>query len=184
MTRPLWQLSACEMREGLRARRFLATEIIESVAGRISTRNGHINAIVDDYTDQALREAEAADAASANGHAIGPLHGIPVTIKTNIDVSGTPTPNGLPIFKDLIAPDDAPVVRNLRQAGAIVIGRTNTPELSMRATTDNPLHGQLIPGRKFGIEVIPQEGGVLKFERTLPKAVSYTHLTMPTILLV
>ena len=55
MTRPLWQLSACEMREGLRARRFLATEIIESVAGRISTRNGHINAIVDDYTDQALR---------------------------------------------------------------------------------------------------------------------------------
>ena len=142
MTRPLWQLSACEMREGLRARRFLATEIIESVAGRISTRNGHVNAIVDDYTDQALREAEAADAASANGHAIGPLHGIPVTIKTNIDVSGTPTPNGLPIFKDLIAPDDAPVVRNLRQAGAIVIGRTNTPELSMRATTDNPLHGK------------------------------------------
>ena len=76
MTRPLWQLSACEMREGLRARRFLATEIIESVAGRISTRNGHVNAIVDDYTDQALREAEAADAASANGHAIGPLHGM------------------------------------------------------------------------------------------------------------
>ena len=142
MTRPLWQLSACEMREGLRARRFLSTEIIESVAGRISTRNGHINAIVDDYTDQALREAEAADAASANGRAIGPLHGIPVTIKTNIDVSGTPTPNGLPIFKDLIAPDDAPVVRNLRQAGALVIGRTNTPELSMRATTDNPLHGK------------------------------------------
>ena len=93
MTRPLWQLSACEMREGLRARRFLATEIIESVAGRISTRNGHVNAIVDDYTDQALREAEAADAASANGHAIGPLHGIPVTIKTNNDVSGTPKPN-------------------------------------------------------------------------------------------
>ena len=61
MTRPLWQLSACEMREGLRARRFLATEIIESVAGRISNRNGHINAIVDDYTDQALREAEGAD---------------------------------------------------------------------------------------------------------------------------
>ena len=142
MTRPLWQLSACEMREGLRARRFLAIEIMESVTGRVRALNGHLNAIVSDYTEQALIDAKAADAAAASGGAMGPLHGVPVTIKTNIDVSGTPTPNGLPVFKDLIAPDDSPVVRNLRRAGAIVIGRTNTPELSMRATTDNPLHGR------------------------------------------
>ncbi|MDE0919578.1 MAG: amidase [Arenicellales bacterium] len=142
MTRPLWQLSACEMSEGLRARRFLAVEIMQSVTDRIGALNEHLNAIVSDYTEQALIDAEVADAASASGGAMGPLHGIPVTIKTNVDVSGTPTPNGLPVFKDLIAPDDSPVVRNLRRAGAIVIGRTNTPELSMRATTDNPLHGR------------------------------------------
>ena len=142
MTRPLWQLSACEMSEGLRARRFLAIEIMESVTGRGRALNGHLNAIVSDYTEQALIDAKAADAAAASGGAMGPLHGVPVTIKTNIDVSGTPTPNGLPVFKDLIAPDDSPVVRNLRRAGAIIIGRTNTPELSMRATTDNPLHGR------------------------------------------
>ena len=138
MTRPLWQLSACEMSEGLRARRFLAIEIMESVTGRVRALNGHLNAIVSNYTEQALIDAKAADAAAASGGTMGPLHGVPVTIKTNIDVSGTPTPNGLPVFKDLIAPDDSPVVRNLRRAGAIIIGRTNTPELSMRATTDNP----------------------------------------------
>ncbi|HCV20061.1 MAG TPA: amidase, partial [Gammaproteobacteria bacterium] len=71
-----------------------------------------------------------------------PLHGVPVTIKSNIDVAGKPTPNGLPAFKDLIAPADSPVVSNLKKAGAIIIGRTNTPELSMRLTTDNPLHGR------------------------------------------
>ena len=67
---------------------------------------------------------------------------MPVTIKTNVDVEGKPTPNGLPAFADLIAPADAPIVSNLKKAGAIIIGRTNTPELSMRFNTDNPLHGR------------------------------------------
>ena len=73
MTRPLWQLSACEMSEGLRARRFLAIEIMESVTGRVRALNGHLNAIVSDYTEQALIDAKAADAAAASGGAMGPL---------------------------------------------------------------------------------------------------------------
>ena len=70
----------------------------------------------------------------------GPLHGVPVTIKENVDQRGKPTPSGLPAFAGLIAPDDAPLVRNLRRAGAIIVG--GRTELSMRATTDNPLHGR------------------------------------------
>jgi amidase len=65
-----------------------------------------------------------------------------VTIKVNIDQEGQATTNGLPAFANLIAPGDSPVVRNLRRAGAIIVGRTNTPEVSMRATTVNPLHGR------------------------------------------
>ena len=80
----------------------------------------------------------------ASGRQRGPLHGVPVTIKENVDQQGKPTPNGLPAFETVIAPDDAPVVANLRRAGAIIVGRTNTPELSMRATTDNPLHGRTL----------------------------------------
>ena len=65
-----------------------------------------------------------------------PLHGVPVTIKINVDQTGHATSNGIPALKDLIAPDDAPVVQNLERAGAVVIGRTNTPEFSFRADTD------------------------------------------------
>jgi amidase len=114
---------------------------MESVAGRIRKKNDALNAIVYDYTDEALGGAQRADEELAAGRARGPLHGVPVTIKENVDQEGKPTPNGLPAFAGVIAPADAPLVRNLRRAGAIIVGRTNTPELSMRATTDNPLHG-------------------------------------------
>ena len=66
---------------------------------------------------------------------------MPVTVKVNVDTKGRATTNGMEIFKDTIAPDHSPVVSNLLKAGAILIGRTNTPEMSMRLTTDNPLHG-------------------------------------------
>jgi amidase len=117
---------------------------MESVVQRIQSKNKALNAIVYDYTEEALAEARRADEELAAGRIRGRLHGVPVTIKENADQQGKPTPNGLPAFEKVIAPDDAPVVRNLRQAGAIIVGRTNTPELSMRATTDNPLHGRTV----------------------------------------
>ena len=99
------------------------------------------NAVVEDLSGPALARADALDAARARGEAVGPLHGVPITIKINVDQAGHATSNGLPVLKDAIAQDDAPVVRNLCNAGAVVIGRTNTPEFSFRAETDNPLFG-------------------------------------------
>jgi amidase len=142
MADDLWRRSACDLAEGIRLRKFSCREVMDSVARRIRVRNGALNAIVFDYTEEALAEADRADTELAAGRVRGPLHGVPVTIKENVDQRGKPTPNGLPAFANVIAPDDAPLVRNLKAAGAIVVGRTNTPELSMRATTDNPLHGR------------------------------------------
>ncbi len=144
MADDLWQLSAVEMAEGISQGRYSCREVMASVVGRIRTRNPALNAIVYDHTEEALGEATRADKELEAGRARGPLHGVPVTIKENVDQRGKPTPNGLPAFETIIAPDDAPLVRNLRQAGAIIVGRTNTPELSMRATTDNPLHGRTL----------------------------------------
>jgi amidase len=142
MSQPLWQLSAVEVAAGIRNRRFSCFEVMASVVERIRKLNPKLNAIVTDLTDQALAQAAAADQKSQTLAEQGPLFGVPVTIKVNVDQQGHATTNGLPAFANLIAPDDAPLVRNLRNAGAIIVGRTNTPEVSMRLTTVNPLHGR------------------------------------------
>jgi amidase len=113
-----------------------------STLERIHALNPKLNAIVTDLSGQAIAEAAAADHSLRNLDRPGPLFGVPVTVKVSIDQEGQATTNGLPAFANLIAPADSPVVRNLRRAGAIIVGRTNTPEVSMRATTVNPLHGR------------------------------------------
>jgi amidase len=137
-----WKLSAVELAEGIRNRHYSCTDVVMSVLDRIRARNPELNAITVDCSTEALIEAERADAAIRRGDAYGELHGVPVTIKENVDQEGKATTNGLAAFVNVIAPSDAPIVRNLRKAGAIIVGRTNTPELSMRATTDNPLRGR------------------------------------------
>ena len=117
MTDELWQKSACELAEGIARRQFSCGEVMASVAERIRAKNKALNAIVFDYTEEALAEARRADEDLAAGRQRGPLHGVPVTIKENVDQQGKPTPNGLPAFETVIAPDDAPVVANLRRAG-------------------------------------------------------------------
>ena len=144
MKNNLWQLSACEMAQGISEKNFSIEEVMYSVTERMALHNPRLNAVVDDYSDEAIAEAREADRILAAGEVVGELHGVPVTIKSNVDVEGKPTPNGLPAFADLIAPADSPVVSNLKKAGAIIIGRTNTPELSIRFTTDNPLHGRTL----------------------------------------
>jgi amidase len=142
MNQALWQLSAVEVAAGIRSRRFSCSEVMVSVVERIRKLNPMLNAIVVDLTDQALAEAAAADQTSQTLAEPRPLFGVPVTIKVNIDQQGHATTNGIPAFANLIALDDAPLVHNLRNAGAIIVGRTNTPEVSMRFTTVNPLHGR------------------------------------------
>ena len=141
MSDELWRLSAVDTAAAIRNRRHSCEEVVASHVERMRAVNPALNAVTVDLGDDALQAARAADAALAAGDATGALHGLPVTIKENVDVKGQPTPNGLPALANLIAPDDSPVVRNLQDAGAIIIGRTNTPEYSFRAFTDNPLRG-------------------------------------------
>lgn len=138
----LWQLSACEQADLIAGKSVSATEVVTASVERMRAVNGHLNAVVDDLGDEAIETAKRHDAAMASSGPVGPLHGVPVTIKENIDQTGRATPNGVEAFAGIIAPGDAPVVSNLKMAGAIVIGRTNTPEFSFRATTDNALHGR------------------------------------------
>ena len=142
MSDDLWKLSAVEVAEGIRRRDYSCAEVTTSVLGRIRAANPQLNAITVDCSADALADAQRADAAIARGESLGDLHGVPVTIKENVDQRGKATPNGIPAFANLIAPEDAPLVANLRKAGAIIVGRTNVPEFSMRATTDNPLRGR------------------------------------------
>ena len=144
MAEALWRASAVELAAGIRDKRFSCVEVMTSVVERIRALNPKLNAIVVDRSEQALAEAAAADRALTSGVELGPLFGVPVTIKVNVDQEGEATTNGLPAFATVIAPADAPLVRHLRRAGAIIVGRTNTPEVSMRATTVNPLHGRTI----------------------------------------
>src|SRR5215213_1872137 len=116
-------------------------------AGVVSAREAvkpRLNAVVLPLHEQALAEADAADRARQAGQALGPLHGLPVTTKVNSDQAGLPTDNGVPKLRDLIATEDSPQVGSLRRAGAIVIGRTNTPGFSMRGQTENTLHGRTL----------------------------------------
>ena len=140
--RPLWQLSACELSEKTSSGEVSATDATESVLARVAEKNPHLNAIVMDLSDEARADAKRLDETLAKSGPVGPLHGVPVTIKVNIDQKDYATTNGVTAFKDMIAPDNSPVVNNLKKAGAVVIGRTNTPEFSFRGSTDNELHGR------------------------------------------
>ena len=138
---PLWQWSACDLAAAIRDGEISCREAVSSVIERMQEKYPDLNAVVIDLSEQALAQAQKADDMVRSGVQLGPLHGVPMTIKVNVDVKGQPNSNGLKALENFIAPDDSPVVRNVRKAGAIIIGMTNTPEFSMRMMTDNPLYG-------------------------------------------
>lgn len=142
MTKPLWQLDAVEISTRTRSAELSVVDVTAAAIERMNDRNPALNAVVEDLSDQAMERARALDADLASGKPTGLLHGVPVTIKVNVDQKGHATTNGVTALANDIAPDDAPVVSNLLRAGAVVIGRSNTPEFSFRADTDNPLHGR------------------------------------------
>lgn len=153
MTQVPWRLSATELAEAIRARRISAREATHSVLDRIDEINPRINALVGVHHESALAAADAADAALARGDAVGALHGVPVSIKVNIDVAGEPTTDGVLAFQDNLAQEDSPLVASLRQAGAIVVGRNNAPAFSLRWFTDNAFHGRTL--NPFDASVTP-----------------------------
>ncbi|MBR0932823.1 amidase family protein [Bradyrhizobium jicamae] len=142
---PIWQWSAVETANAIRNGEVASEQVVRAHLDRMQEANPALNAVVVDLGEAALKAAKAADEALAKskrgGNDVGGLHGVPVTIKINIDVEGQANSNGVVAFKDNIAPGDSPVTANLRKAGAVIIGLTNTPEFSLRGFTDNPLHG-------------------------------------------
>ncbi len=137
----LWRRDAVELAQLIRTRQVSSREVIDAHLERIEAVNPKLNAIVLTLTAAARADADAADQALARGDALGPLHGVPVTTKVNTDQAGYPTDNGVVALKDNIVETDSPTVANLKKAGAIIIGRTNTPAYSMRWLTENELHG-------------------------------------------
>jgi amidase len=137
----LWRWDAADLAQAIRTRAISARDAVSAALDRLAAVNPRINAIVETLGDEALAAATDADEQLRRGEPLGPLHGVPVTVKVNTDQRGHATTNGIVAFRDVIAPDDAPVAANLKKAGAIIIGRTNTPAFSWRWFTDNDLHG-------------------------------------------
>ena len=141
MATPIWQWSAADTAAAIRDGHVTSEQVVQTHIDRMRAAHPTLNAVVVDLSAPAIEAARAADRAKVRGAALGKLHGVPVTIKINIDVEGQANSNGVLGLKDNIAPGDSPVTANLKKAGAIIIGMTNTPEFSMRGFTDNPLHG-------------------------------------------
>ncbi|HEY3099279.1 MAG TPA: amidase family protein [Methylomirabilota bacterium] len=142
MERDLWRWDAVELAAAIRTRRISSREATRAVLDRLAAVNPALNAVTVLLADQALAAADRADAAVRRGEALGPVHGVPVTIKENVDQEGAATANGVPAFKDLMATSDSPPVANWKRAGAVIVGRTNTPAFSLRWDTDNELRGR------------------------------------------
>jgi Asp-tRNA(Asn)/Glu-tRNA(Gln) amidotransferase A subunit family amidase len=131
-----------EIAAGVREKRFSAGEVVKEHLDRISELQPKLNAFVHLDADGALKQARAAETAVMRGERLGPLHGVPLTVKSCIDAAGWPVPSGSLLRKDYVAQVDAPLVARLRAAGAIILGNTNTPEFLMAYETDNSLSGK------------------------------------------
>ena len=155
----IWQMGAAEIAQAVRQGALSATEVTKAHLARIAAVNPAINAIVQPCEAEALATAAQIDAARAQGQTLGPMAGVPVTIKVNVDQAGHATTNGLRLQQGLVAEADSPVVANLRRAGAVIVGRTNTPAFSLRWFTNNQLHGQTLNPRNKGLTPGGSSGG-------------------------
>src|SRR5712691_9034401 len=135
-------LSATEMAKGIREKQLSTVELVEAHLSRIETLNPKLNAFVQLHAERARSQAQAAETAAMGGKVLGPLHGVPISIKSSIEVAGLRCEAGTRLRAGLVAEKDAPLVRRLRTAGAIILGVTNTPELLMAWETDNLLYGR------------------------------------------
>lgn len=142
MSNHLWQWDATRMAAAVAAREISSRALVEACLARIAAHNPQLNAITVRCDAEALAAADRADAAVRAGDDLGPLHGVPIAIKENVDQAGHATTNGVVAFQSVVAHDDSPVVANLRAAGAVIVGRTNTPAFSFRLDTENALRGR------------------------------------------
>src|SRR5216684_9269201 len=150
----IWQLSAAELAQRIARRQLSSVEVVDAHLARIDAVNPALNAVVRVLADEARAGAVFADKKLAADETVGPLHGVPFTVKENIDMAGLPTTWGVPALAQAVVPADAPVVERMRLAGAIPIARTNLPDIALRVHTASSLHGLTRnpwhPGRTAG----------------------------------
>ncbi len=155
----LFRQSASEIARAVRGRSLSAVEVTQAHIDRMDQVNPAINAVVQDGRNEAMDAARKIDAQIARGIDPGPMAGVPFTTKVNVDQVGFATTNGLRVLKDAVAAQDSPVVANIRKAGGVIIGRTNTPAFSLRWFTKNNLHGQTLNPRNAEITPGGSSGG-------------------------
>lgn len=143
-TDQLWRWTATEMAHAVATGLVSSREVIQSCLGRIEEVNSKLNALVEVRPEEALSMADEADRQRAAGEELGPLHGVPVSIKVNSDQAGYATTHGIAAFQDAMANEDSPHVASLRRAGAVLMGRSNSPAFAYRWFTNNDLHGRTL----------------------------------------
>lgn len=164
----LWQLSAVQIARGVASGEVAAQDVVTAHLRRIEQVNPEVNAVTSVLAESALGAAAKIDAAIRAGERLGPLAGVPFTVKENVDVAGRPTTDGVVAFRDRMAGVDAPAVAQFRAAGAIPLARTNMPDLGMRWHTDSGLFGAtrnpwdpaLSPGGSSGGEAVALATGM------------------------
>src|SRR5271170_6317185 len=130
------------MAEHVRNKKISPVELVEAHLAQIEKLNPRLNAFVQVDTERARRAAQDAENAVQREGKLGPLHGVPISIKSSIGVAGLRCEAGTQLRAGFVAQEDAPLVTRLKHAGAIILGTTNTPELLMAWETDNLLHGR------------------------------------------
>ncbi|MFD4256927.1 amidase [Streptomyces sp. NPDC058534] len=142
--KPLWDRSADELAAGIREKSFSATEVARAFLARVEETNPALNALVDLRPEEALAQAAAADAAIAAGEELPPLLGVPVSTKINTSQRGYASSHGVPAWAGAVAQEDAVCIAALREAGATLMGRSNSPAFAVRWFTGNDLHGRTL----------------------------------------
>src|SRR5471032_1191771 len=155
----LWRFSAADIAALIKSKKISANEAAIAALARLDAVNPAINAVVEHRPADVMAQAAAIDAAIGRGDDPGPLAGVPVTVKVNIDQQGFATTNGLKLQRDVIAKTNSPVIDNLRKAGAVILGRTNCPAFSYRWFTTNLIHGDTKNPRDPGITPGGSSGG-------------------------
>ncbi|HEU4402716.1 MAG TPA: amidase [Candidatus Polarisedimenticolia bacterium] len=149
----LTRATASQLADLILRKKASSLEVVDACLARIAQVNPKINAVVQIIAEQARTTARAADNARAGGGAVGPLHGVPMTLKDSIDTAGVVTTGGTMGRKAFVPADDATVVTRLKGAGAILLGKSNTPEFTWAFETSNPVYGRT--NNPWGLDLSP-----------------------------
>ena len=159
MSDELWRESASTLAQRIRTGEITSREVVTSHLERIEQVNDDVNAVVEVRPETVLADADIADAALRAGEPLGALHGVPFTVKINLDVAGYATSEGVAALKDFVATEDAPTVEKMRAAGAVMLARTNMPDFGLRMNTESSLFGATHNPWKRGYTAAGSSGG-------------------------